>query len=73
MLYWHKNIGFFYGHSDQMVLLNWSFTTRVTFLFTRLESPGPRKVSNSPVSAENIIYEAFVVMGVVGRVAIYCI
>ena len=32
-----------------------------TFLFTRLESLASR-VSDSPLSAENVIYEAFVVM-----------
>ena len=41
-----------------------------TCLFTRLEEP---RVSDSPVSAENVIYEAFVVEGVVGGVSLNCL
>ena len=41
----------------------WCFQS--TCLFTRLDRvyPGPSRVSDSPVSAENIIYEDFVLMG----------
>ena len=45
-----------------------------TCLFTWLESlAGPSRVSDSPVSAENLIYEAFVVMGVDGGVSLHCL
>ena len=34
-----------------------------TYLFTRLESPpGPSRVSDSPVLAETVVYESFVVI-----------
>ena len=36
---------------------------RTTFLFTRIEESGPSRVSDSPVSAGNVICEAFVLMG----------
>jgi hypothetical protein len=36
-----------------------------TCLFTRMDRvyPGPSRVFDSPVSAENVIYEDFVLMG----------
>ena len=41
------------------------FGVNATCLFTRLDRvyPGPSSVSDSPVSAGNVIYEDFVVMG----------
>ena len=48
---------------------------RATCLFTRLERvlPGLSRVSDSPVSAENVIYETFVLMGEFGGSALYCL
>ena len=44
-----------------MSLLEVTFVS--TCLFTGLEEPGPSRVSDSHVSAENVFHEAFVLMG----------